>query len=104
MRWLAQDLSILLGRVDLIKDPIELFTIGTALFDRRVHEAKGLVLWLRGGKEGLHDDVLHLKSVKPILKLSVADTENSDFTEHTYDILKNWLRLERWNRRYFARG
>jgi len=62
------------------------------------------VLWLRGGKEGLHDGVLHLKLVKPILKLSVADTENSDFTDRTYDILKKWLHLERWNRRYFRAG
>src|SRR4051812_139292 len=69
-RWLAQDLSILVGRVNLKKDNIELFTIGTALFDRRLHEAKGLVLWLKGGEEGLHEDVLHLKLVKPILKFS----------------------------------
>jgi hypothetical protein len=103
-RWLAQDLSILVGRVNLIKDSIELFTLGTALFDRRVHEAKGLVLWLRDGKEGLHDGVLHLKLVKPILKLSVADTEDSDFTDRTYGILKKWLLLERWNRRYFRAG
>jgi hypothetical protein len=103
-RWLAQDLSILVGQVNLIKSSIELFTLGTAMFDRHVHEATGLVAWLRGGEEGLHDGVLHLKLLKPILKLSVADTENSDFTDRTYGILKHWLRLERWNRRYFRAG
>ena len=61
-------------------------------------------LWLRGGKEGLHDGLLHLKLLKPILKLSVADTENSVFTDLAYGILKEWLRLERWNRRYFRAG
>ncbi len=103
-RWLAQDLSILVGQVNLIKSSIEVFTLGTALFDRRVHEATGLVAWLIGGEEGLHDGVLHLKLAKPILKLSAADTENSDFTDRTYGILKEWLRLERWNRRYFRAG
>ena len=63
-RWLAQDLSILVGRVNLIENTIELFTVGAALFDRRVHEAKGLVLWLINGEEGLHDGVLHLKTGK----------------------------------------
>lgn len=103
-RWLAQDLSILLGRVNLIEDTIELYTLGTALFDRRVHEAEGLVVWLMEGNEGLHDGVLHLKLEKPILKWSVADTEDSEFTDRTYAILKQWLRLERWNRRYFRAG
>ncbi len=103
-RWLAQDLSILVGHVNLIKGSIKLFTLGTALFDRRVHEATGLVAWLIGGEEGLHDGVLHLKLVKPILKWSVADTENSVFTDRTYGILKQWLQLERWNRRYFRAG
>ena len=103
-RWLAQDLSILVGQVSLIKGSIKLFTLGTALFDPHVHEAKGLVAWLRGGKEGLHEGLLHLKLVKPILKWSVADTENSVFTDQTYGILKQWLRLERWNRRYFRAG
>jgi hypothetical protein len=103
-RWLAQDLSILVGRVNLIEDSIELFTLGSGLFDRRVHDAKGLVVWLIDGKEGLHDGLLHLKLEKPILKWSVADTEDSDFTDRTYGILKKWLRLERWNRRYFRAG
>ncbi len=104
VRWLAQDLSILVGRVNLLTDSVELFTAGTALFDRRVNEAKGLLLWLKSGKEGLHDEILHLKLLKPILKLSVAETENSGFTDRTYGILKEWLRLERWNRRYFRAG
>jgi hypothetical protein len=103
-RWLAQDLSIFVGRVNLIQKSVELFTVGAALFDRRVHEAKGLLLWLRDGEEGLRDGVLRLKLVKPILKLTVADTENSDFTDRTYSVVKEWLRLERWNRRYFRAG
>jgi hypothetical protein len=103
-RWLAQDLSILVGRVNLIENTIELFTVGAALFDRRVHEAKGLELWLMDGEDGLHDGVLHLKLVKPILKLTVADTENSGFTDLAYSVIKAWLRLERWNRRYFRAG
>jgi hypothetical protein len=49
-RWLAQDLSVLLGRVNLIERTIELFTLGSALFDRRVHEAEGLVVWLMEGQ------------------------------------------------------
>jgi hypothetical protein len=43
-RWLAQDLSIFVGQVNLIKGSIKLFTLGTALFDPRVHEAKGPLL------------------------------------------------------------
>jgi len=104
VRWLAQDLSIIVGRVNLIEATIELFTLGTALFDRRVHEAEGLVVWLMDGKVGLHDGVLHLKLERPILKWSVAETEHSEFTRRTYAILKQWLRLERWNRRYFHAG
>ena len=103
-RWLAQDLSILVGRVNLREKTIELFTLGTALFDRRVHAAKGLVVWLVKRKEELHDGVLHLKLGKPILKWSVANTEDSEFTDRTYAVLKQWLRLERWNRRYFRAG
>jgi hypothetical protein len=103
-RWLAQDLSVLVGRVNLLEDTIELFTLGTALFDRRVHDANGLVVWLIDGKEGLHDGILHLKTENPVLKWSVAETEDSDFTDRTYGILKQWLRLERWNRRYFRAG
>jgi hypothetical protein len=103
-RWLTQDLSILVGRVNLLEDTIELFTLGTTLFDRRVHDANGLVVWLIDGEEGLRDGVLHLKLEKPILKWSVSDTENSDFTDQSYVILKHWLGLERWNRRYFRAG
>ena len=103
-RWLAQELSILIGRVNLIEDTIELFTLGFALFDRRVHEAEGLVVWLIDGMEGIHEGVLHLKLEKPILKWSVADTEDSEFIDRTYAIVKQWLRLERWNRRYFGAG
>ena len=44
VRWLDQDLSILLGRVNLKEGTIELFTLGIALFDRRVHEAEGLTV------------------------------------------------------------
>lgn len=104
VRWIEQDLSVLLGRVNLLDDTIELFTLGSALFDRRLHEANGLTAWLGGGDEGLHDGVLHLKLQKPILKWSVADTEDNDFTDRTYAILKQWLKLERWNRRYFRAG
>ena len=45
-----------------------------------------------------------MKLEKPILKWSVANTEDSDFTDVTYAILEKWLRLERWNRRYFRAG
>jgi hypothetical protein len=103
-RWLTQDLSILVGRVNLLDSTIELFTLGTALFDCRVHDANGLVVWLMDGKEELRDGVLHLKLEKPILKWSAGDSENSDFTDRSYAILKHWLRLERWNRRYFRAG
>ena len=103
-RWLNQDLSVFVGRVNLLENTIELFTLGTALFDRRVHDANGLVVWLTDGKEELRDGVLHLKLEKPILKWSVGATEDADFTERSYAILKHWLRLERWNRRYFRAG
>jgi hypothetical protein len=103
-RWLAQDLSILVGRVNLINSSIELFTLGIALFDRRVHEATSLVVWMIDGEDGIRDGVLHLKLSKPILQLSAADTENSEFTDRAYGTLKKWLRLERWNRRYFRAG
>ncbi len=103
-RWLAQDLSILVGRVNLIENTIELFTVGAALFDRRVHEATGLVLWLMDGEEGLRDGVLHLRLEKPILRWSAADTEEIEFTDRTYAVLKHWLKLERWNRRYLSAG
>jgi len=104
VRWIAQDLSVLLGRVNLLESSVELFTLGSALFDSRLHEANGLVVWLKNGKEGLHDGVLHLKLGKPILKWSVADTEDNEFIDRTYAILKQWLKLERWNRRYFRAG
>lgn len=78
--------------------------MGNAFFDPRVHDAKGLIVWLMGGKEGLHDGVLHLKLEKPVVKWSVGDTEGSDFADRIYGILKEWLRLERWNRRYFRAG
>ncbi len=90
--------------MNLIEKTIELFTVGAALFDRRVHEAKGLVLWLINGEDGLHDEVLHLRLEKPILRWSAADTEGVEFTDRTYAVLKQWLKLERWNRRYFPRG
>lgn len=103
-RWVAQDLSIFIGRVDLNENTIELFTLGTALFDSQLHDAEGLVAWLMGGKEGLHEEMLHLKLERPILKWSVADTEDCGFIDRTYAILKEWVRLERWNRRYFRAG
>src|SRR4051794_21664881 len=53
VRWLAQDLSVLVGRVNLIQGSLDLFTLGTTLFDPCVHEAKGLVAWLIDGEEGL---------------------------------------------------
>jgi hypothetical protein len=103
-RWLAQDLSVLLGRVNLIQKTIELFTLGSALSDRRVHEAAGLAVWLMEGNEGIHDGVLHLRLGEPILRWSAAATEDIEFSDRTYAILKQWLKLERWNRRYFRAG
>ena len=47
-RWLAQDLSILVGRVNLIENTIELFTVGAALFDRRLSEGRVI-----GGRRGI---------------------------------------------------
>lgn len=103
-RWLEQDLSVLVGRINLVENTLELFTLGTALFDRRLHDAKGLIVWLTEGKDGLHDGVLNLNLDTPILNWSVADTEDSEAVERTYAVLKEWLRLERWNRRYFRAG
>jgi hypothetical protein len=103
-RWLNQELSVFVGRVNLLDNTIELFTLGTALFDRRVHDANGLVVWLVDGRDELRDSVLHLKLEKPILTWSVGDTEDADFTDRSYAILKHWLGLERWNRRYFRAG
>jgi len=101
----AQDLSIFVGRVNLKDKSIELFTLGIALFDRRVHEANGLRAWFTGGEEGLDGDgILNLKLERPILTWAAAHTEDADFTERAYGVLKQWLGLERWNRRYFRAG
>ncbi|MCB9684956.1 MAG: hypothetical protein H6738_15435 [Alphaproteobacteria bacterium] len=103
-RWLEQDLSVFVARVDLLDSSIELFTLGTALFACDLHEARGLHAWLHGGSEGLVDGVLHITLDKPILRWTVASTEDRDFTERTYASVKAWLQLERWNRRYFKAG
>lgn len=103
-RWLNQDLSVFVARVNLVDSAIEVFTLGTALSSRHIHEASGLVACLEGGDDGLRGTDLHILLRHPILRWSVAQTEDSDFTDRTYRILKEWLRLERWNRRYFRAG
>ena len=103
-RWLNQDLSVFVARVNLVESSVELFTLGTALCHRQVHEVRGLVAWLKAGKEGVHGGDLHIKLRTPILRWSVASTEDREFTDRTYGIIKEWLRLERWNRRYFKAG
>lgn len=103
-RWLNQDLSVFVARVNLIESAIEVFTLGTVLSSRKLHEASGLVAWLEGGEEALQEPDLHILLQKPILRWTVADTEDPQFSHRTYGILKEWLRLERWNRRYFRAG
>jgi hypothetical protein len=103
-RWLNQDLSVFVARVNLVESSVELFTLGTALCHQQVHDVRGLVAWLKAGKEGVHGADLHIKLQTPILRWSVAATEDREFTDRTYGIIKVWLRLERWNRRYFKAG
>jgi hypothetical protein len=104
-RWLAQDLSVFVGRVNLVENTMELFTTGTFLLDKCIINAEGLILWLEGREtEGLHQGVLHRNLTKPIVRFSVNETEDRNFTDRTYGIVKRWLELERWNRRYFRAG
>lgn len=76
-------------------------------WDPRLNDATGIVGWLcRRNPEpvGLVDGVLHVRLDRPLLRWSSAQTEDANFIDRAYAVIKEWLRLERWNRRYFRAG
>ena len=104
---LNQDLPLLLARVDLTQSSVELHTLGIGLAHPNINDAKSLVIYLRPPKScpcGLVDEVLHLPLRKPILRWTTGDTEDRGFTGQAYAVLKAWLNIERWNRRYRKAG
>lgn len=75
-RWLAQDLSVFVGRLNLNNQTRELYTTGTTLFDPDVLEARELTLWLQESEaEKRQDGVLHRNLTKPIVRFSVKEAE-----------------------------
>jgi hypothetical protein len=103
---MSQDLPLFLGRVDLRTGSLELHALGAALAHPNIGDFSGVVAHLQGAnaQAGFVDGVLHVALNKPILRMTTSDTESVEFTCKAYEILKQWLALERWNRRHRRSG
>jgi hypothetical protein len=104
---LNQDIPLLVAQVDLTRSSVQLHSLGIALAHCNIHDAKGLVAHLQPDTAcgfGLEGDLFHVPFRKPILEWTVAQTEEREFTDHAYKVLKAWLSIERWNRRYRRAG
>jgi hypothetical protein len=103
---IGQDLPLFLGHVNLLTGTLELHTLGVALAHPNINEVAGIVAHLQGtdSEAGFKENALHVALNKPILRMSVSETESTEFTTKAYKVLKEWLKLERWNRRYRRSG
>jgi len=101
---LKQELSLFIGHVDLTTAEIKLNSVGTALTHPNINDMKGLVLYLDPIEQKCEDGVLHTSLGEPALKWTAAHLADREFEQKLYVVMKQWLELERWNRRYRKMG
>lgn len=100
----AQDASLFIAHVNLRKGQIELHSLGLGLAHPNIFQAEALVAHLEDHPMGLEDGVLHVRLDRPVLRWTVAELEDAEFTELAYRVMKEHLAHERWNRAHRKKG
>jgi hypothetical protein len=101
---LAQDLSLFIAHVNLKAAEVKLFGLGVALSHPNINDVAGLVVHLAPVAQRIEKGVLHTSLGDPMLKWTTADLDSRDFEQTSYKVMKQWLDLDRWNRRYRKMG
>jgi hypothetical protein len=102
---LDQELSLFIAQVDLKRAEISLYCVGGALTHSNVKDAIGAIFYLdESPQRNLQDGIIHLSLGEPALKWTTAELENQSFQETAYQVLKRWLEMDRWNRRFRPMG
>jgi len=101
---LKQELAFFIAHVDLTAAEIRLHCVGAALLHPNINEMKGLVLYLDPVKQRHEDGVLHMSLGPPALKWTATNLADRDFAQGSYAVMKEWLDLDRWNRRHRKMG
>ena len=69
-----------------------------------INDIEGLVLYLDAIEQHLDDSILHASLRDPVLQWTTECLADQDFEEKAYAVMKEWLALDRWNRRYRKMG
>jgi hypothetical protein len=101
---LKQELSLFIAHVDINAAEINLYSVGAVLLHANINEMRGLVLYLDPVEQRCEDGVLHTSLGNPGLKWTAAHLADRDFEQKSYVVMKRWLELDRWNRRYRKMG
>lgn len=104
MALLAQDLPLFIGQVDIRAAEVKLYSIGAALTHFNVSDSKGLAVYFNSVPQRFEEGMLHTSLGDPVLRWSTADLADRDFERMSYGVMKQWLELDRWNRRYRKMG
>lgn len=97
---LEQDLPLFIAQVDLPSTEIALHCAGGALTQPHLNNANGVVLHFDDQPRDKSGDVVQLNLAKPALRWNAADLADPDFAAKAYTVIKKWLELDRWNRKF----
>jgi hypothetical protein len=101
---LNQELMLLVGHVDLTAAAIALYNVSTVLTHPNIRDVNGLVVYIGPADHNTDGGVLHVSLGEPILKWNAAQLSDRESEQRSYDVLKAWLDLDRWNRRCRTMG
>jgi hypothetical protein len=101
---LDQELAVFIAKVNLKRSEVELFSIGSILCHPNTLGCTSLTLHISKGSTKPEGDELHGFTGDPILKWDVTQTENPEFQQQFYQILKAWLLWDRNNRKVRKTG
>lgn len=96
---LDQDLSFFIAHVDLAAAEIKLYSLHRAISHPNIRDLKGLIVHLTAVPQQNIDGVLHTSLGEPVLRWTSAQLTDREFEMTAYTVMKQWLELERWNRR-----
>ncbi len=101
---LQQELPLFIARVDLGNAEIKLYSVAAVLAHPNINDIKGVVLYLDPMSQRLEKDILHTSLGDPVLQWTAAQLVDQDYERKAYAVMKEWLELDRWNRRYRKMG
>lgn len=101
---LSQELGLFIAHVNLSKKDMRLYSVGAALSIPNISHLRGVAVHLHRVPPRTRKGVLHVSLGDPVLQWSMADVDDLDAETNAYHVMKKWLELDRWNRRYRGMG